>query len=114
MGKRSREKGKRGERQLAAALREYGYHARRGVQYQGGKDSPDVTGLPGIHIEVKYTERLSLYDALAQAKRDSGGGELPAVFHRRNNCGWVTVMALEDWRELYRLWELTGGGYAKQ
>ena len=42
----SRTKGKRGELELAKALRLYGYDARRGQQYHGGADSPDVIGLP--------------------------------------------------------------------
>lgn len=104
MGKTSRDKGKRGEREVASFLREYGYDARRGVQYRGGKDSPDVVGLPGIHIEVKRTERFHLWDAMAQAKHDAGDN-LPTVFHRMNDCPWVVVMELKDWIELYRAWE---------
>lgn len=47
-------KGKRGERELAAILKEYGYNeARRGQQYCGADGSADVIGLPGIHIEAK-------------------------------------------------------------
>jgi Holliday junction resolvase len=57
MGKMSRTKGKVGEREVAELLRANGFHAaRRGVQYQGGADSPDVIGLPGFHNEVKRTE----------------------------------------------------------
>ena len=59
----SRAKGARGERELAEILRCYGFSARRGQQYRGGADSPDVMGLPGIHIEVKRVERLNIYDA---------------------------------------------------
>lgn len=101
MGKMSRDKGKRGERELALKLREYGYDTRRGVQYHGGPESPDVIGLPGIHIECKRTERLNLYDALAQAKHDAGR-DMPVVMHRRNDCEWVVIQPLEDWIELYR------------
>lgn len=104
MGKASRDKGKRGEREVASLLRSYGYEARRGVQYQGGTDSPDVVGLPGIHIEVKRTERFDLYGALSQSKGDAGSDK-PVVIHRRNNCEWVVVQPLEDWIELYRSWE---------
>ena len=60
MGKTSRDKGKRGEREVASLLRSYGYDTHRGQQYHGGKDSPDVVGLPGIHIEVKRTEAFRL------------------------------------------------------
>lgn len=86
-------------------LREYGYDARRGVQYKGGADSPDVTGLPGIHIEVKRTERLSLYDAIAQSRHDAGDKEMPVVAHRKNNSEWVMIQPLDGWIELYRAWE---------
>lgn len=105
MGKASREKGKRGEREVASFLRSYGYEARRGVQYHGGTDSPDVVGLPGIHIEVKRTERFDLYGALSQSKADAGNDK-PVVIHRKNNCEWVVVQPLEDWIELYRSWEV--------
>lgn len=103
----SKRKGARGERELARKLKDLGYDCRRSQQYSGlGDSSADVIGLPGVHIEVKRTERLSLYDAIAQAKRDAAGsGNLPVVFHRRNNCEWVVVMELEDWIELYREWE---------
>lgn len=101
MGKKSRDKGKRGERELAGILREYGYDAHRGVQYHGGADSPDVVGLPGIHIECKRTEALSLYTALAQAKGDCGN-KMPVVMHRRNDCEWVVIQPLADWIELYK------------
>jgi hypothetical protein len=105
MGKTSREKGKRGERELARKLREYGYDARRGQQYCGRTGVADVTGLKGIHIEVKRTERFRLYDALDQARRDARRDELPAVFHRANECDWVVCMRLSDWIEIYREWE---------
>ena len=104
-GKRSREKGKRGEREIASILREYGYDARRGVQYKGGQDSPDVIGLPGTHIEVKRTERLNLYDALSQSKADAGD-DMPIVIHRKNNSEWVVIQPLSDWINLFRSWEL--------
>ena len=55
----SKQKGGRGEREFAAFCREQGYDAKRGQQFQGGADSPDVKGLPGIHIEVKRVERLN-------------------------------------------------------
>ena len=105
MSRMSREKGKRGERELAALLRCSGYDCRRGVQYQGGPDSPDVIGLPGIHIECKRVERLDLYGAMGQAKVDSDGEKLPAVFHRRNHCSWLVTMEIDDWLQLYREWE---------
>lgn len=95
MGKMSKTKGKVGELEVAALLREYGFDGKRGVQYQGGKDSADVTGLPGFHIEVKRTEKFALEAALAQAKAD-GGANIPIVFHRKSQHPWVVVMDARD------------------
>ncbi|MBQ8994531.1 MAG: hypothetical protein IJ091_01825 [Oscillospiraceae bacterium] len=101
----SREKGARGERELAEKLRQYGYgDARRGQQFRGGEESPDVLGLPGIHIECKRVEKLNIYDAMDQAKRDAVIS-IPAVFHRRNNRKWLVTMELEDFMALYEKWE---------
>ena len=101
MGKTSREKGKRGERELAKALREYGYDARRGQQYAGANGDADVVGLPGVHIECKRVERLDIYAAVDQSKADAGD-ELPAVFHRKNAREWLVTMPLDAWVSLYR------------
>lgn len=99
----SRQKGARGERELARRFREQGYDCRRGQQYNG-LEGEDVIGLPGVHVECKRVERLNLYDAIDQAKRDADQ-KLPAVFHRKNNCGWLVTMPLEQWFEIYREWE---------
>lgn len=101
MGKMQRNKGKRGERELAGILRDYDYDCRRGQQFCGANGNADVVGLPGIHIESKRTERLNLYDALAQVTRDASKGEIPVIFHRRNNCEWVCILSLDDFMKLY-------------
>ena len=100
----SRAKGASGERELAKVLREYGYNARRGQQYKGGADSPDVIGLDGIHIEVKRVERLNISDAMAQSIRDAGD-DVPIVAHRKNREDWLVTMRLIDWMGLYEGWK---------
>ena len=98
----SRRKGKDGELELSRKLREYGYECRRSQQYNGASGDADVIGLPGIYIECKRKEKLNIYDAISQAGHDAVAGLLPAVFHRRNNHGWLVTMRLEDWMELYK------------
>ena len=105
MGKSQREKGKRGERELAGRLRDHGYDCRRGQQFCGASGDADVTGLPGIHIECKRVERLNLQEAMEQSKRDARTGEMPTVFHRRDRSEWLVTMRLEDWIQLYKEWE---------
>lgn len=104
----SKQKGARGERELSKKLQEFGYMTRRSVQYNGKAEEgqADVIGLPHIHAEVKRVERLNIYDAIDQAKRDTkNGAELPTVFHRKNNCEWLVTMPLTSWIEMYRSYE---------
>lgn len=103
MGKFSKNKGRRGEQELAHRLQELGFHdARRSQQYCGAAESADLLGIPGIHVEVKRTEALSPYMAYAQAVRDvDGSGDIPIVFHRRNKKPWLAILSLEDWVKIY-------------
>ena len=101
MGKKSkinsRQKGARGEREVAQLLRQYGYQARRGQQFSGSPDSPDVvSNLEGAHIEVKRTETFNVYKALEQANADKGEDERAVVFHKKNGEKWVVCMEAED------------------
>ena len=108
MAVNSKQKGARFERLLASKLRGYGYECRRGQQYSGNNGDADVVGLPGIHIEAKAREKMCLYEWVAQAVRDAeagGKGNLPVVFHKKNNADILVTMRLEDWINLYREWE---------
>lgn len=96
----SRSKGARGERTAAAAWAEaLGLpvgSCRRGQQFAGGTDSPDVVQpLANIHLEVKRTERGNPYVWLEQAVRDAGG-KVPVVLHKRNRAEWIAVIRLND------------------
>jgi len=96
MGKTERNKGKRGELELAHKLSNlFGIVAKRGNQYKGSPDSPDVVALSGIHVECKRVEKFQLYPSLEQAANDSGDN-IPVVMHRRNRKDWVVIMYLDD------------------
>lgn len=119
----SRQKGKVGEREFAALLRTHGFDARRGQQFSGGADSPDVVSqvLGWVHIEVKRVQNLNLAEACAQAQRDCGRGA-PAgqqkpwiVAHRRNREPWFITMDSDALYQLLRrvlpyfdLWPFVG------
>lgn len=98
----SKRKGKVGELEVAALCREHGFtEARRGVQYQGGGDSPDCVGLPDVHIEVKRTEKGNPFDWIEQAAGEARVGSMPAVFHRRNGKRrWLTILYADDFLNL--------------
>jgi hypothetical protein len=99
----SNQKGKRGEREAAQFLANEGFPARRGQQFAGGTDSPDIIceTLPGIHFEVKRVERGNPYDWVSQAQRDAGY-KLPVVLHRRNDHEWLAIMPAKDFFRIVR------------
>ncbi len=108
-GKSSQRKGRAAELELARFLRDCGFDVRPGEPLNFGKE-PDLSGLPGIHIECKRAETLRLSEWMAQAAVDAQrfGDGLPAVFHRRNRQEWLCTMCLTDWLELYRSYQPPG------
>lgn len=108
----SREKGKRGERAWRDELRANGYAARRGQQFCGSPESPDVVceALDWAHFEVKFVERLNIEEAMEQARRDaqkSGNREsenretkVPIVVHRRRFRPGLLTM---EWETFFRM-----------
>ena len=97
MSKMSRDKGKRGEREVATIIRSHGFEAQRGQQHCGGSDSPDVIhNIPDVYIEVKYREQLNVYEALEKVTKEAPIDSRPVVFHRRKRTGWLVSMDAED------------------
>ena len=96
-------KGANGERELAGVLRDHGFVTERGGTCSYGK-KPDLSGLPGIHIEVKRVERLNINKAMQQAVADAVKFQdgAPTVFHRQNRSDWLVTMRLEDWIRIYK------------
>ena len=102
----SNRKGKTFERWVAAYLREHGYtEARRGQQYHGGADSPDVTGLQGFHIEAKDTQKWSAYDFMEQSVRDAAEDEIPIVIAKKNYQKPLVIIRLEDFMKVVSKWK---------
>jgi len=103
MGKLSRNKGKVGEREVAALMREFGFDARRGQQFKGTKDSPDVIhDMEGFYIEVKRREQLNLYDALDKADTEKIKGDQSIVFHRKNGKRWLVTIDAREFLSLVK------------
>lgn len=102
MGRKSQAKGRGGELELARILQGYGYPVKPGQAVSYGA-TPDLTGLPDVHIECKRVERLNVGEAMAQAIRDADRlhDGSPTLFHRRNRQPWLVTMRLEDWMKIY-------------
>lgn len=107
IGKASKARGKRAELDLVHKLQAFGFpDARRTAQYCGkAAGTSDVVGVPGVHCECKAVERLNIWEALLQSKRDSeadGNGDIGAVFFKRNRSGWYVAVPLKDFVSLYK------------
>lgn len=104
MGNKERLKGARGERMLRDIFNNHGYETQRGSVFT---HTSDVIGLPGIHVECKFVEKLNLRKAMEQAeeeaiKRKDG---IPVVFHKTSREPWLVTMRIHEWMQLYKAWE---------
>ena len=79
-------------------FRDAGFEARRGQQFSGGTDSPDVVvpALPDFHWEIKFCQVVKIKDWMAQAVRDAGHKKFPVVGHKRNNEEALATLRFSD------------------
>ena len=103
----SKKKGSRGELEFAKFLTAQGFPSRRGQQFSGSPDSPDVVTeddrLNLFHIEVKRTERLNIRKAIEQADKDRGLGKAPIIAHRSNRSDWLVTLKAKDLLDIIRV-----------
>lgn len=109
-GLTSRNKGKRGEREVADLLQptvdcvatELGLDAGKLLiqrnTVQSDRGGSDLTGLPGLSIEVKLCETLALESWWTQCQEQArgskriGAGGVPVLFYRSNRKAWRVRM----------------------
>ena len=103
----SRQKGARGERELAGKLIEMfqlnSETTYLGCQHAGGPDSPYIKSAEMYsiwHIECKRVNRLNLWKAVEQAVRDASETQVPVVIHRADRQEWLLTVRLDDVAEL--------------
>jgi hypothetical protein len=101
---------RRGAETVAAValwFRNYGWPYAEPVG--AGRAGVDVTGMPGIALEVKARRDLQLSAWLRQATKTNRNGGIPVVIHRPDGAGpahiadWPATMRLEDLTALLRL-----------
>jgi Holliday junction resolvase len=97
-------KGKRIELECSKRLRELGFpDARRGQQYSGTEDSPDVAGVKGAWIDSKARKKIAnLMEWMEKA--DGECGEMtPILFVKGDRWpDFLVVMCIEDWATLWK------------
>jgi hypothetical protein len=93
----SKKKGSRAELALSHELtRLFKVDARRGQQYQGGQDSPDIVFDKRISIECKHVNKLNINQAMLQSKNDSAPSQVPVVIHKADFKPWLVTVPLDD------------------
>ncbi len=99
-GKKSRDKGMRGQREVAQILREAfpEWDPHSGAQYRKGTDNCDVEGTP-YWIEVKLGKAPNIRDAMKQAM-ECTATRPPVAITRADRCEWLATMQLGDWLEI--------------
>lgn len=98
----SKVKGKVGELEFVHFLEERGFTARRGQQFKGTEDSPDIEvddTAEFMHWEIKRVQKLNLTGAVRKAIED-GGDHLAVVAHRANRQPWLCTMDARDFVDL--------------
>ena len=117
MGRREREKGANGEREVAALFRAAGFDCNRTPNSGGLRITGDLYGDVPAHIEVKRQEVLRLPLWLRQARDEAPGGVLPVVAFRQNRGEWYAALpltALVDLLATTGLAELHAGELAER
>lgn len=79
----SRAKGRHGELEVCRLLAPYWPQACPNLD-QFSNDKRDVLNVPGLHIQVKWNERLNIWGALDQASGEASPLDLPVLAFRRN------------------------------
>lgn len=100
----SRQKGKRGELEIAHIMQEHGFDAKRSQQYCGINGDADVVGVPYLHLEIKRVQALNLDKAMEQSTGDAKEDEIPVVMHRKDRKPWLVTCNLDDFMRFYKAW----------
>lgn len=108
MGRKSKQKGKRGEREACDVLRPLFPDVRRkAMQARGGHEGADLENTPGYHVEVGVGA-VNPATKWEQAHRDALAehgtlGEVtPIALTRRDRGEWLVTMSAETWMQTIR------------
>ena len=104
MSKFSKNKGKRGEREVVLLLQEVvnRVYAKYGVEpvklernlMQSHRGGYDIVGLPWLALEVKFVEQFQINQWWKQTVQQAGEGQEPVLFYRKSRVQWRVKMVL--------------------
>lgn len=108
MVNKPKQKGTAAESAVVSFLRTQGFPYAERLALQGGKDRGDITGIPGIVIEVKACQEYSFNGWLKEAlvERDNAGADFGVVVAKPRMVGttrtgeWYALMYAYDYLAL--------------
>lgn len=108
MVNKAKNKGTAAESAVVSYLRTRGFPYAERLALQGGKDRGDITGIPGIVIEVKNTATYTFSSWLKEAmvEKDNAGADFAFVAAKPRLIGttrvgmWMAAMTLGEFRRL--------------
>jgi hypothetical protein len=99
MGRASRDKGLKGEREVRALWESHGFTV-RGLEGEGDhvivRPSSDLRGSLSLHSEVKRCETARPWAWMQQAALEAPPFAVPVVAFRRNGSKWLALIQLDD------------------
>ena len=104
----AKKKGTAAESAVVTYLRAMGFIQAERRTLNGAHDRGDITGIPGVVIEVKNCARQELGSWVAEAEleRDNDRASLGAVWHKRRGKGdpadWFVTMSGAQFTDLLR------------
>lgn len=106
----ARRKGTAAETAVAAYLQANGFPAAERRALHGANDKGDITGIPGIAVEVKAVARPAYQQWLREAAAEAGNAGVPlgVVVHKPVGVGlarpgdFIAAMRLADFVSLIR------------
>jgi len=98
VSKRERDKGLRGELEVAHIFAQHGLQLRN---LEGSGDQLVILPVSGwLHVECKRQERLCIPDWNRQAAREAPDGTIPVVCYRRSREPWYASLPLDQFLNL--------------
>lgn len=110
MVNKAKNKGTAAESAVVSFLRTRGFPYAERLALQGGKDRGDITGIPGIVVEVKNTATYTFSSWIREAtvEKANAGADFGVVVAKPRLIGvtrvgmWMAAMTLEEFKRLVR------------
>lgn len=94
-GRKSRRKGKVGERQVCEVARANG-HPEAERAWKTPQLDGDIANVGPIHLEVRRRERLEINKWAAEVEGKARNGNIPVMAYRKSDDPWRAVLPLAD------------------